>query len=96
MTREDMQKSAGIIEDCLAVCKQKNPVEGNFNVNHNISKRCGTADRVISDQSEETIYRRAVCQRGSSSSEDDLIDTSDEFTNTLQGLLIAGQTEQVR
>ena len=49
--------------------------------------------RPAAQKSDKTIYKKAVRQRGSSSSEDDLVNTSDEFTNNLNDLIIAGRRE---
>ena len=64
-------------------------MEGNGchgNVNHNAMHNKSEAS-----QSEETIYRNAVKQHFSSSSDEGLIDTSDEILDNIDALLISGR-----
>ena len=86
MSKRGMKKSAALMKDCLSICQEDEVKKSGKNSKGNVNLNANKLP--IADKSEEMIYRWAVKKRGSSSSEEE-VNTSDEFLDNLNSLLIS-------
>ena len=89
MAKQKMNKSAKMARECLGICEEQgleqkdkeDAGKNNSNFNANVNAKA--------NESEGTIYRRAVKQKRGSSSSEDEVNTSDEFLDSLNQLIIS-------
>ena len=101
MSSKNMNRSAGVIEQCLEACQDnqaKMKTKGkaktskriltheDFLVNENSNAMKG---KILNNQSEETIYHQAVQKRNSSSSEDEGTNLSEDCLHNIEDLIIS-------
>ena len=83
MTKEGLRDSADLLSQCIPLVKGNTSQSGS-NPNYNTNAKLTQAGKQLSQvavvsRSDETIYESAVPNRPSTSSEDELINTSDEL-----------------